>query len=68
MNCTATRLSMIVLRISLTLKYALNAPGMAPQMPPPTAPARSTKGTRTTAGRPGTASAVAVAARPPMAI
>ena len=69
MSWTATRFSMIVLRISLTLKYALNAPGIAPHAAAAERARRSGRaGSRTGAGSPGNASAVAVPARPPIAI
>ena len=61
-------LSMIVDRISLTPRYAFKAPGIAPHAPPPTIPARSTRGTSTTGGRPGTARAVTVARSAPATI
>ena len=41
---------------------------MAPQIAPPAAPASSTSGMSTKAGRFGSASAVAALARPPMTI
>ena len=41
---------------------------MPPQMAPPTSPINSTRGTSTTAGRPGTASAVMVESSPPAII
>ena len=52
---------MIVLRISLTLKYALKTPAIAPQNAPPRAPAIRTSGIRTGRGKPGRTRAVAVA-------
>ena len=45
MTWAATRLSMIVERISLTPKYALSAPGIAPHTAPPRRPAKITTGT-----------------------
>ncbi len=51
--CKAMMLSMMVLRISLTLKYALSTPGMPPHNAPPRKPAISAAGTRTMAGASG---------------
>ena len=59
---------MIVLKISLTPKYPLKAPGIAPQSPPPTAPARIISGIMRIAGSPGRASAAPVANSAPIAI
>ena len=58
-------LSMIVLRISLTLKYAFSKPGMLPQTAPPRKPVSSAAGTRMMAGASGKDSPNSVAGSAP---
>ena len=53
MTWIATMFSMIVDKISLTPRYAFSAPGIAPQIPPPTRPAMRTKGIMTSGGKVG---------------
>ena len=59
---------MIVLRISLTFKYALKKPAIPAQIAPPAAAAIITSGRSTNVGRLGTARAVAVEANAPVTI
>ena len=65
---TATMLSITVLRISLTDAYALSAPGIAPQMPPPIMPAIMTIGSSKARGVSGIARATAVESNAPAMI